>query len=102
MCVQVTKDEYARLGGMALAELLAQQLRDAGRNPYIIPVGGSNPLGCWGYLQMVEELRQQIEGQGFTDIAMVGARGREYVCCWLLLLGATLRANHACLLCKPQ
>lgn len=27
--------------------------------------------GVWGYLEMVHELQQQVEGQGFTDIAMV-------------------------------
>ena len=68
---QVTKEEYARLGGVALGELLAAQLRAEGRNPYVIPVGGSSPLGCWGYVEAVRELKAQIEGQGFTDIAMV-------------------------------
>lgn len=43
-----------------------------GLNPYLIPVGGSNALGTWGYLQAVEEIRQQTQGWGITDIAMVG------------------------------
>jgi 1-aminocyclopropane-1-carboxylate deaminase/D-cysteine desulfhydrase-like pyridoxal-dependent ACC family enzyme len=90
-CCQVTKEEYGRLGGPALGERLAAQLRDErGLNPFIIPVGGSSAMGCWGYLEMSAEVqRQQQElaaaaaavgageagsgGQGFfTDIAMVG------------------------------
>ena len=87
-CRQVTKEEYGRLGGPALGERLAAQLREErGLNPCIIPVGGSSATGCWGYLEMAAELqRQQQElaaaaagtgeagpgGQGFfTDVAMV-------------------------------
>jgi 1-aminocyclopropane-1-carboxylate deaminase/D-cysteine desulfhydrase-like pyridoxal-dependent ACC family enzyme len=44
---------------MALGQQLLSQLRSQGRNPYLIPVGGSNALGTWGYLEAVEELRQQ-------------------------------------------
>ena len=32
----------------------------AGRRPYLIPVGGSNALGSWGYLTAVDELRAQL------------------------------------------
>lgn len=45
---QVTKEEYGRHGGVALGERLAQQLRAEGHNPFVIPVGGSSPLGVWG------------------------------------------------------
>lgn len=46
---QVTKEEYARYGGPALGELLAEQLRrERGLNPYVIPVGGSSSMGVWG------------------------------------------------------
>ncbi len=47
--VQVTKQEYAALGSVALCDRLASQLREKGRNPYIIPVGGSNAVseGCF-------------------------------------------------------
>ncbi|KAI3436499.1 hypothetical protein D9Q98_005916 [Chlorella vulgaris] len=72
---QVTKEEYGQYGGPALGEKLAAQLRDQGLNPYVIPVGGSSSTGVWGYLDMVHELEQQIEGQGFTDIAMACGSG---------------------------
>jgi 1-aminocyclopropane-1-carboxylate deaminase/D-cysteine desulfhydrase-like pyridoxal-dependent ACC family enzyme len=43
----------------------------------VIPVGGSNALGTWGYLQAVEELRQQAQQLGlrFDDIAMATGSG---------------------------
>jgi D-cysteine desulfhydrase len=55
----VTPGTYARVGSVALTELLATALRKEGKNPYIIPVGGSNSLGCFGYLDAVEEIINQ-------------------------------------------
>ena len=55
----VTPGTYARLGSVALTELLATDLRKEGRNPYIIPVGGSCALGCFGYLDAVDEMINQ-------------------------------------------
>lgn len=73
---QVTKEEYGRYGGPALGARMAEQLRrERGLNPFVIPVGGSSAMGCWGYLEMVRELEQQIEGQGYTDIAMACGSG---------------------------
>ena len=58
----VTPGTYARIGSVALTEQLARQLRNEGRNPYIIPVGGSNVLGSFGYLDAVEEIiGQQVD-----------------------------------------
>lgn len=45
------------------AQDLGARLRAAGRRPYLIPVGGSSPLGCWGYLDAVEEIRQQSQAR---------------------------------------
>ncbi|PSC68993.1 pyridoxal phosphate [Micractinium conductrix] len=73
---QVTKEEYGRFGGAALGERLAEKLRsERGLNPFVIPVGGSSSMGCWGYVEMMHELEQQIAGQGFTDIAMACGSG---------------------------
>ena len=38
----------------------AQRLREAGRRPYVIPVGASTPLGALGYVRAVAELIDQI------------------------------------------
>lgn len=39
----------------------AEQLRREGRQPYVIPVGGSNAIGAQGYLLAMVELQAQLE-----------------------------------------
>jgi D-cysteine desulfhydrase len=58
----VSVGTYGKHGGAdPLLVQLAQKLRATeGLNPYCIPVGGSNSLGAWGYLNAVEELRLQF------------------------------------------
>ena len=72
---QVTKEEYTRIGSLALLAQLERELVAEGRKPYVIPVGGSNALGTWGYLEFVRELRDQIEGTGVDDIVMACGSG---------------------------
>ncbi len=36
-------------------------------NPYPIPVGGSNAIGTWGYIDAVDELMRQIEDARCDD-----------------------------------
>jgi D-cysteine desulfhydrase family pyridoxal phosphate-dependent enzyme len=40
-------------------EAAAERLRRAGRKPYVIPVGGSNELGVWGYIDAAREAKDQ-------------------------------------------
>lgn len=70
-CLQVTKEEYNRVGSKALGEILALELQKSGKNPYVIPVGGSSSVGTWGYIECVHELLAQIGDEGFTDIVVV-------------------------------
>lgn len=73
---QVTKEEYTKLGSVALGEKLAEQLRAQGLHPCIVPVGGSNGLGTWGYIEAANEIQQQQPGSGhFTDIVMACGSG---------------------------
>eukprot|EP00877_Chromochloris_zofingiensis_P005467 jgi/Chrzof1/14921/Cz09g20220.t1 len=74
---KVTKEEYTSTGSEALSQQLLQQLQAEGRRPYLIPVGGSNSLGTWGYLNATEELLDQSEQLGckFTDIVMACGSG---------------------------
>lgn len=37
-------------------ETEAENSRRRGEKPYVIPAGGSMPLGCWGYIAAVEEM----------------------------------------------
>jgi D-cysteine desulfhydrase len=41
---------------------LPDQLRKAGRKPYVIPVGGSNGVGATGYVLAMIELVEQLRG----------------------------------------
>jgi D-cysteine desulfhydrase family pyridoxal phosphate-dependent enzyme len=56
-------------------ESAAAELRARGRSPYIIPVGGSTPLGCLGYVRAVRELARQAEEAGLRIEAMTVAAG---------------------------
>ncbi|KAG2450414.1 hypothetical protein HYH02_004916 [Chlamydomonas schloesseri] len=73
----VTKEEYGAVGSTALLEQLALELQAAGKNPYVIPVGGSSSLGTWGYLQAIDEVVHQARdmGERITDIAMACGSG---------------------------
>lgn len=48
-------------GSDMLAELnrLADELKAQGRHPYVIPGGGSNPIGALGYVSCAEEILEQ-------------------------------------------
>ena len=72
---QVTKVEYQRAGSEALTAAVADRLRAEGRKPYVIPVGGSNALGAWGYLEAVRELEPDVRALGITDIALATGSG---------------------------
>ncbi|KAL0917577.1 hypothetical protein M5K25_012650 [Dendrobium thyrsiflorum] len=62
----------------ALADLLKERLISEGRKPYVIPVGGSNSLGSWGYIEAIREIEQQTKcsfgGVYFDDIAVACGR----------------------------
>jgi len=40
---------------------VAEELRAAGRRPYVVPYGGSNPVGASGYVAAMEELLAQCK-----------------------------------------
>jgi L-cysteate sulfo-lyase len=70
----------------------AEELQAAGHHPYVIPYGGSNPIGASGYVAAMEELLAQCtdrdlhfdhvvlaSSSGGTQAGlMVGARALEY------------------------
>lgn len=67
----MTKEEYAKVGGKKLGEQLEQQLKAQGRKPYVIPVGGSDAIGTFGYLAATQEILDQAGKEAFTDIINV-------------------------------
>jgi L-cysteate sulfo-lyase len=59
----------------AEAEALGAQLRAAGRRPYVIPGGGSNPVGALGYAACAQELVAQADDAGLRIDHIVHATG---------------------------
>ena len=56
-------------------ELLAQQLRDDGKKPYIIPGGGSNEIGALGYVNAAFEMTHQANERSLRIDHLVHATG---------------------------
>lgn len=54
---------------------LSDQLAADGRLVYPVPVGGSNPLGCLGYVECAFEMATQFRGIGLHPSAIVLASG---------------------------
>ena len=54
---------------------LAAELSAAGRQPYVIPGGGSNPVGALGYVTCALELAEQANGIGLDIDLLVHATG---------------------------
>jgi L-cysteate sulfo-lyase len=59
----------------AAMDQLAQKLRANGRKPYIIPGGGSNPIGALGYVVCALELVDQFNTRGLNVDCVVHATG---------------------------
>ncbi|XP_070053444.1 D-cysteine desulfhydrase 1, mitochondrial-like [Nicotiana tomentosiformis] len=70
----VSKEEYAKVGSEALTKLLKEKFLNEGRKLYVIPVGGSNSLGTWGYIEAIREVEQQLQHSSsewkFDDIVV--------------------------------
>jgi len=67
-------------GDLPLPEAMAQvteELRAAGRRPYAIPYGGSNPVGASGYVAAIEELLAQCAERDmhFDHVVLASSSG---------------------------
>jgi D-cysteine desulfhydrase len=60
-----------------LMQEAAERLQQEGRRPYLIPEGGSNALGSWGYLDAIRELSIQLAelGEEIDDIVFACGSG---------------------------
>jgi D-cysteine desulfhydrase len=70
----VTDEEYRHRIG-PIMEQVAGELCGAGRRPYIIPEGGSNPLGVWGYIRAAGEIGEQLKEMQLEVDVIVTAVG---------------------------
>jgi D-cysteine desulfhydrase family pyridoxal phosphate-dependent enzyme len=61
----------------ARLEETADALRSRGRRPYVVPYGGSNPVGVCGYVAAMEELLAQAAQMGlsFDHIVLASSSG---------------------------
>lgn len=71
-------------------EAVAAELRDGGRKPYVIPGGGSNPVGALGYVGCAQEIVAQANQDGLVIDHIVHATGSAGTQAGLLV---GLRAN---------
>ena len=51
---------------MAEMEKTAEELKAAGKKPYIVPGGASNPIGAMGYAACAEEMMDQLNTMGLA------------------------------------
>ncbi|VFR01630.1 unnamed protein product [Cuscuta campestris] len=100
----VSKEEYAKVGSVVLTNILKEKLLREGRKPYVIPVGGSNSLGTWGYIEAIREIEQQVQhatfAQRFDDIVVACGSGGTVaglsIGSWLSSLKAKVNAFCVC------
>ena len=74
--IWISHAEYARRTEILARE--ADRLTKQGQRPYIIPEGGSNAVGAWGYIRAAEELRDDLAAlppQPTTIIHACGSGG---------------------------
>jgi D-cysteine desulfhydrase family pyridoxal phosphate-dependent enzyme len=53
----------------------SDELLQKGRNPFVIPIGGSTGLGALGYVKAMEEISAQLENDNVQIITGVGSCG---------------------------
>jgi len=72
-----------------MMKTIADDLRKRGKQPYIIPVGASNPIGALGYINAMEETYLQLQDMGVSidRIVFMSGSGGTHVG---MLIGAKL------------
>ena len=56
-----------------VSQRVADQLRAEGKHPYVMPIGGSTPIGALGFVDAYLELREQIAAANVRPSAIVHA-----------------------------
>ncbi len=56
-----------------VSQTVADQLRTQGKHPYVMPIGGSTPIGAFGFVDAYLELRQQMAAADVRPSAIVHA-----------------------------
>lgn len=61
----------ATANGRQVLDDVLTEVKASGRTPYIVPVGGSNEVGCLAYVRVVQEIRQQAASDTSIDHIVV-------------------------------
>lgn len=69
----IARPEWARRNALMAEE--AEAVRAAGGTPYVIPEGGSNALGSWGYIACAAELADDLAALPARPTTIVYAAG---------------------------
>ena len=59
----------------AYADEIIEERRQSGKNPYFIPVGGSNHLGELGYIECFREITKDQNSESFSHIILATGSG---------------------------
>ncbi len=70
----ITAEEYGNRDALMAAEV-RRLARTEDARTYVIPEGGSNALGAWGYVRCAEELSEQLGRTEATVVYAVGSGG---------------------------
>jgi D-cysteine desulfhydrase family pyridoxal phosphate-dependent enzyme len=72
--------------------VIAEKLHGTGSKPYVIPYGGSNPIGATGFVEAVRELADQLvmSGESITHVIFPSSSGGTHAG---LTLGTQLYAH---------
>lgn len=84
----ITPADYARRA--AIMADLGEQLARAGRRPYLIPEGGSNAVGAWGYIRAAAELDGDLRALPARPTTVIYACGSGGTGAGLILGAALL------------
>jgi D-cysteine desulfhydrase len=67
-------------------------LKAKGKHPYVVPYGGSNELGAYGFVRALEELETQLDTEKLSHIIFASSSGGTHA--GLLLGKALLNRNY--------
>jgi D-cysteine desulfhydrase len=85
----LSKKEYENVNDIMLAE--SKKLQKKGKKVYVLPSGGSTPLGLWGYINFINELHEQKEYSKIKGV--LSAYGSGGTTAGLLLGAALLKSK---------
>lgn len=64
-----------------------EQLKAKGKNPYVVPYGGSNELGVYAFVRALEELEDQLDIEQLSHVVFASSSGGTHAG---LMLGKAL------------